>query len=308
MRQSLAIALEPELHLVVELRYVLVRGKRGEILVARGLARVPVSLGQDPQVHVIGIAAVRIGLREHMQSVRMQVGHVRTVYTVNMALERPAGLELRIRQHLLDLLGKDEWGAIARLAQLESADLLVDQFTDLAPRIRRDVDGVGIRPDWRTRLVEPEDIAHPEANLAVAANAYGGPGASAVVAEQGRRRVARGRRVAGTLVGDDIEFQRGTGPVFGTPYPRFLPVSRLQLCRVDQVARRGRRRCGRPRIHGGRAVRCFVGGGRCDAGRQRYGQSPGAQLDEFPPAKALIVVSTVSHCPPSFFLCARTKT
>ena len=86
MRQALAVALEPELHLVVELADMFVPGQRGEVFIPRRLAGLPVRLRQDPQVDVIGVTAIWIGLWEHVQSVCVQVGDVRAMYAVDVAL------------------------------------------------------------------------------------------------------------------------------------------------------------------------------------------------------------------------------
>ena len=87
MGQALAITLEPQLHLVIELTDVFVAGEIEELAILRGLAGLPVSLRNDPEMNVIGVTAIGIGLREYMQPVRMQVGHVRAMYAVHMALE-----------------------------------------------------------------------------------------------------------------------------------------------------------------------------------------------------------------------------
>ena len=184
MGQALTVALEPELYLVVELAHMFVIGERGQVLVSRGLACFPVRARQDSQVNVVGVTSVRVRLRKDMQSVRVQIGHVRAVYAVEVTLERPARQEIRVLQHLLDLLWKYEGGAIAVLINLEAADLFIDESANLATGIWRDIDGVGVRTHRRVRLVKAEDVAHPEANFTVAPDAYGRPRTRAVIAEQ----------------------------------------------------------------------------------------------------------------------------
>ena len=64
-------------------------------------------------------------------------------------------------EDLLDLLGKKERGTVALPVHLETADLLINQCTNFASRIRCDIDGVGIRAHRCFRLVATQDVANP---------------------------------------------------------------------------------------------------------------------------------------------------
>ena len=66
MGQALAIALKPELYLVIEPADMFVPGERNETLITGRLARFPIPARNDPQVNVIGVSPIRICLREDM--------------------------------------------------------------------------------------------------------------------------------------------------------------------------------------------------------------------------------------------------
>ena len=197
----------------------------------------PVRARNDPQEDIVGMAAVRVGVRGHVQAVEMQVGGVRAMQAVDVAAEIPAGPQLRF-DHLLELLGQVEGHAVAVLVE-RSAQLTVGARTQVGAHGRRDLEQVGAGAHRHFGRVQPEGVAQVNLEFTVVTHAHRGAGADPVEAEQRSRFHAAGHRRAGVLATDHAEIQRVAGPLLGPPGPRFLPGFENRPRGVHHVARLG---------------------------------------------------------------------
>ena len=58
-----------------------------QVFITRGLPCFPIRLRDDAQMHVVRVAAIRIHIGEYVQTVRVKVGDVGAVDSVDMILD-----------------------------------------------------------------------------------------------------------------------------------------------------------------------------------------------------------------------------